>query len=283
MEGCGFVPNVARLRFAQAVTGSVLAWLVLASHHGLLAPAMILAGNAGVASIWLLQRRNLLLALLRHNPGQHQITWMKEIWHFQWRIAVSFLCGYFLFQLYNPILFAFRGAVVAGQMGMSLSLANALQSVAVSWISTKSAPFGALIARREYRQLDRIFFQAIRQAVTVCIVCATLTWVGCIYVNLRHFKFANRLLDPTLLGLLFLNATVNVVIFGQAYYLRAHKQEKFLINSVVGAITSGLTAFFLGRRYGAAGMVITNSLLNVVGLVWATLIFVKYRRIWHAG
>jgi len=282
MEGCGFVPNVARLRFAQAMTGSILAWLALATHHGLFAPSMIMAGNAGVTSIWLFQQRNLLLPLLRHNPGQHRIHWMKEVWHFQWRIAVSFLCGYFLFQLYNPILFAFRGAVVAGQMGMSLSLANALQSVAVSWISTKSAPFGSLIARRQYRQLDRIFFQAIRQAVAVCIACATLAWIGCVYMNLRHYKFSHRLLDPLLLGFLFLNATVNVVIFGQAYYLRAHKQEKFLVNSVVGAITSGLTAFFLGRRYGAAGMVIANSLLNVLGLVWATLVFVKYRRIWHA-
>jgi len=257
--------------------------MALATHHGLFAPAMIMAGNAGVASIWLFQRRNLVLPLLQHNPGQHRILWMKEVWHFQWRIAVSFLCGYFLFQLYNPILFAFRGAVEAGQMGMSLSLANALQSVAVAWISTKSAPFGALIARREYQQLDRIFFQAIKQAVAVCIVCAVLVLIGCVYINLRDYKFSHRLLDPLLLGFLFLNATVNVVVFGEAFYLRAHKQEKFLVNSVVGAIITGLTAFFLGRIYGAAGMVIANSLLNVVGLVWATLIFVKYRRIWHAG
>src|SRR5580692_3460280 len=42
MEGCGFISNIARLRFAQAATGSTLAWITLAAHHGLFAPAAII-------------------------------------------------------------------------------------------------------------------------------------------------------------------------------------------------------------------------------------------------
>ena len=39
MEGCGFVANVARLRLAQAVVASGLAWLSLVTHpHGGLLP-----------------------------------------------------------------------------------------------------------------------------------------------------------------------------------------------------------------------------------------------------
>ena len=159
MEGCGFVPNIARLRLVQAVSGSTLAWLALISHHGLFAPAMIIAGNAGVASVWLAQKRDLLIPLMRHNPGAHRIHWMKEVWHFQWRIAVSWLSGYFIFQLYNPVLFKYRGAIVAGQMGMSLTLTNALITVAISWVNTKAAPFGSMIARKEYVRLDQLFFQ----------------------------------------------------------------------------------------------------------------------------
>ena len=54
-------------------------------------------------------------------------------------------------------------------MGMSLSLANAIQAIAVSWVSTKSAPFGTLIARKEYRRLDHTFFQALRQSFAVSL------------------------------------------------------------------------------------------------------------------
>src|ERR1017187_1813739 len=44
LEGCGFVPNIAHLRFSQAIVGSLLAWTALVLHHGLFAPAMIIAG-----------------------------------------------------------------------------------------------------------------------------------------------------------------------------------------------------------------------------------------------
>lgn len=284
MEGCGFVPNVARLRLAQAMTGSSLAWLAMAVHHGLFAPAMIITGNAGVASFWLFRRRELLLPLMRHRSGEHRIHWMKEVWPFQWRIAVSWLSGYFIFQLYNPVLFAYRGAIVAGQMGMSLSLSSALVTVAVSWVNTKAAPFGTLIARKEYAKLDQLFFQSVKQSFTVCAIGAVAVWIGVVYLNWAHLPFAHRVLDPLSLGILLLIAPLNVVIFAEATYLRAHKQEKFLLPSVLGAILVGSSTYFLGRSYGALGVVVGSLLVGLLmGLPLGTYTFLKYRRIWHAA
>ncbi len=284
MEGCGFVANVARTRLCQAATGSLLAWTALILHQGLFAPALIIAGNAGVAFLWLSRHRRLLLSLLRYHAGGHRIHWFREVWPFQWRIAISWLCGYFIFQLYNPVLFAFRGAVVAGQMGMSLSLANALQAVAVSWINTKAAPFGALIARREFTRLDAVFFQSLRQATLVCTAGAVVLWCGVLCLNWAHIRFAYRLLDPVSIALLLLTVLVNVVVFGEATYLRAHKQEKLLLNSVLGAVLIALSTWFLGMHFGARGVVAGSLLVGLlVGLPLATYVFVKYRRLWHAA
>jgi hypothetical protein len=283
MEGCGFVSNVARVRLAQAVTGSSLAWMALAAHHGLFAPAMVISGNAGVAFIWLLRRRNLLVSLLRHRPGENHVHWMREVWPFQWRIAVSWLCGYFIYQLFNPVLFAYKGAVAAGQMGMSLSISSALQSVSVSWISTKSAPFGALIARKEYSVLDTVFFSALRQSMSVCAAGAFVVWAGVLYLNWAHIRFAQRVLSPTSLGFLLVAAVINMIVFAEAVYLRAHKHEKFLLPSVLGAVLTACSTYFLGKHYGAFGMVTGNLMIGlVVGLPLGTYIFLKYRRIWHA-
>lgn len=283
LEGCGFVANVARLRFVQALTGSTLAWSVLLAHHGLFAPAMIIIGNASVALIWLFRKRRLLLPLLRHHVGEHKIHWMKEVWPFQWRIAVSWLSGYFIFQLYNPVLFAFRGPVEAGQMGMSLSLTSALLSIAVSWINTKAAPFGAMIAQKDFAQLDRVFFLSVRQAFAVCMVGGLTAWFGDIYMNWAHVSLAHRLLEPLSLGMVLVTAPINVIVFAQATYLRAHKQEKFLLNSVLGAVLVGLSTYFLGKSYGAFGVALgTLVIALVVGLPYATYVFSKYRRIWHA-
>jgi len=281
LEGCGYVPEVARLRFMQSATGSLLAWIVLIKHHGLFAPSMMLLGMAAASLVWLTGKRKLLLGLLRHRVGTHRIRWNQEVWPFQWRIAVSWLSGYFLFWIFNPVLFAFRGPVEAGKMGMSLSLANAIQAIAVSWVSTKSAPFGTLIARKEYRRLDETFFQALRQSFAVSLAGALMAWLGCIYLNSRHFSFAQRLLDPLSLGILLLYMIVNVIISSEAYYLRAHKHEVFFVNSLVGAVAVTVCTFIFGRRYGATGIVVSTCLLNWVGVVWATYKFRKYRRIWH--
>jgi hypothetical protein len=280
-EGCGYVPEVARLRFVQSVLGSVLAWAALTTHHGLYAPSMMLLGMAAGSLVWLFGKRKLLLGLLKYNVGESRIHWNEEVWPFQWRIAVSWFCGYFLFWIFNPVLFAFRGPVEAGQMGMSLSLANAIQAIAVSWVSTKSAPFGNLIARKEFRQLDRTFFQALRQSSGVSLVGALLAWLGCVYLNLQHFRFAHRLLDPLTLGILLLYMVVNVIIASEAYYLRAHKYEVFFVNSLIGAVAVTLCTFIFARHYGATGIVVSCCLLNLGGLVWATHKFRKYRRLWH--
>ncbi len=207
---------------------------------------------------------------------------MKEVWPFQWRIALSWLCGYFIFQLFNPVLFAYRGAVEAGQMGMSLTIMNALIAIAISWVNTKAAPFGAMIARKEYAELDRTFFTAVRQSLLVCTVCILLTWVAIIYLNWIHFPLVRRVLAPLPFGLLLLLVPMNVLVFAQATYLRAHKQEKFLLNSVLGAILTGSSTFFLGRSYGAIGVVIGSVLIGaLIGVPLGTYTFIKYRRIWH--
>ena len=284
MEGCGFVPEVARVRFAQAAVGSLLAWGALASHHGLFAPAMVIAGNAAVSIVWLFQYRRLLQTLLRYDSGEHRVHWIREVWPFQWRIAISWLCGYFIFQLFNPVLFAFRGAVAAGQMGMSLSLANALQAIAISWMNTKAAPFGAMVARKQYDQMDKVFFPALLQSVCVYVAGALVIVAGAASLNIMHLRFAQRLLTPICLAGLLGATALNVVIFGQALYLRAHKQEKFLLNSVIGAILVSTSTYFLGRYYGAPGIVAGNLAIAVLfGLPSGTYMFVKYRRLWHAS
>jgi hypothetical protein len=283
LEGCGFVHNVARLRLAQAFSGSVLAWGVLVLHHGLLAPAMMIFGTASTSGIWLFGKRRMLLGLMRYMPGANRIVWRAEVWPFQWKIAVSWFCGYFIFQLFNPVLFAYWGPVAAGQMGMSLSAAGAVQAVAISWISTKCAPFGTLIARKKYTELDHVFFRSMRQAISVSAVGGLVFWLGCVYLNMEHFKFAQRLLSPFSFGLLLLATLINVVVYAEATYLRAHKQEKFLIPTIVGTILFVPTTYVLGRFFGARGMVAGNLAIGICwGLTSANYVFLKYRKLWHS-
>ena len=102
----------------------------------------------------------------RRSVGSSTGAW-EVFGQFQWRIAVSWICDYFIFQLFTPVLFAFRGPVEAGQMGLSMSAVTQLGGIVLAWMSTKAAPFGSLVARRDFDALDTLFFRTLRQSLAI--------------------------------------------------------------------------------------------------------------------
>jgi O-antigen/teichoic acid export membrane protein len=98
-----------------------------------------------------------------------------------------------------------------------------------------------------------------------------------------HSPYAQRLLSPLPFGLLLLSMNINQVVGSMALYLRAHKQEKFLLNSVLGAIYIAATAIVLGRAFGPLGITVGQFAGTVIiGLGLGSYAFLKYRRLWHA-
>lgn len=293
LEGCGYVPEVARTRLRQSLGGTVLGWGAFLLHVGLFAPGCFIFGQA-LAGFWLLwQKRGLLLPLMRHVSGSFRIDWRREVWPFQWRIAVSWLAGYLTSQLFNPILMDYRGPVEAGQMGMTLSVCGTLSSMAVAWMNTKAAPFGRLIARKEYAALDQSFFRALWQSTLAAVVGCGAVWtvvdlLGRFGVRSHGVLLATRLLPPLPLAMLLFGTVGNIVVFAEALYLRAHKQEKFMINSIMGAVYITPLAYLLGRwgnphggAWGIAAAYAVGTLL--IGLGYGTYTFLRWRRIWHAA
>ena len=133
-------------------------------HHGLFSPA---TGDGGPSRCrpFVPGSGAAFAGLLLHRAPKTTIRWIGEVWPFQWRIAVSWMCGYFTVQVFIPIIFALRGAVEAGQMGMSISITSYMTALALAWSSTKSTPFGAMIARGEFHGLDRLFRRTLIQSL----------------------------------------------------------------------------------------------------------------------
>lgn len=284
LEGCGSVLQVAQMRLGQAALGSLLAWGAMALHHGLFSPAMLILGQAAVGAGFLLAgpRRAMLKQLLAHPTGEHRIGWRREIWPFQWRIAISWLCGYFIFQLFNPVLFAFQGPIAAGRMGMSLSIAASIGAVAIAWMNTKASPFGNLIARGEIKALDRLFFRTLWQSTVLLAAGASSFFVVLLIVEGRLPRYASRVLPPWAFGLLLLTTIMNHVIFCEALYLRAHKREPFLGITVVGAVLLAAATLVLGKIWGANAVTVGYfAVTTIFGLPSGTYVFLTKRREWH--
>lgn len=285
LEGCGLVAQIASVRAGQSILGSLLVWLALSQSWGLFAVPVLYTSGLLWAVGWLtLRKRHFLADLLSFREKSAAISWWREVWPFQWKIALSWLSGYFIFQLFNPVLFAFHGPVMAGQMGMSLSATNMISTMAMAWLSTKAAPFGSLIAQKEFKKLDWIFFRTLWQSLAVVAFGGVAFWAATFYLYNMHHPWGLRLLDPLPLGLLITTTIVNQIIFAEAAYLRAHKQEPFVWMSVLSGCLIGLSTYFLGLQFGAIGMVAGYFMITLfVSLVIGTWIFWKKRRLWHDG
>jgi hypothetical protein len=243
---------------------------------------MIIFGQAIAGGYFLFSQRSLLLPLLRYNTSIHIVSWRREIWPFQWRIAISWLSGYFIFQIFNPVLFVFRGAAEAGQMGMSLTIASALSAVAIAWMSTKASPFGILVARHEYETLDRLFFRTFWQSTFLLIAGAVVLLLGLGYVTLHSPHLAVRVLPLPVFGLLLATVFCNHIVLSESYYLRAHKREPFLPLSIAVGVLTTCSTLLLGKFWGATGVTLGYFCTGgIFALGYGTFIFITKRRQWH--
>lgn len=285
LEGCNQVASIYKYRFAQYVATGLVAWLAIGLGGGLWAAP--LSGLAGLAVMALLTWRRYgsfvrTVFLAAQPPGGH-LSWKADILPMQWRIALSWVGGYFTFALFTPVLFHYHGAVVAGQMGMTWALVSALSTVAASWVAPKAPMFGMLIAQRRYAELDRAFWRLEAVVVAVVVVGAIAMWSGVYVLNWIDHPYAGRLLSPMATACLLLGVIVQAVSLPMAAYLRAHKKEPLLGISVFSGLATGVLTLVIGRLYAAEG--VAASYLVVTGLVtpFVALIWQRRRVEWHAA
>jgi len=282
IEGCGHVVQMALLRLAQSVVAAGAAWAVLAGGGALLALVAQAGAMLVIGAAWLaLAYRAFFADLLSFRSGVPGMSWWREIWPFHWRIAVSWVSGYLIFQLFSPLLFATHGPVAAGKMGLSLQVIGALNGVAMAWISTKLPMYGRMVARREGKALDHLFFRGLAQSSLVLLFCLATVLAGLWALREMGSPLAQRVLPLRLMAWMAAISLANHVIFAQAAVLRAHRKDPFMVLSVLNGAATALMALILIPAHGLDGAVAAYALATVlIGLTGGTAIFMRKRSLW---
>lgn len=283
LEGCNLMADVARYRAIQDIVAYTVFWYAIVSGAGLFAVPLLPAIRLLLSLSWVFWfYRGFIRDVFQCKMKEVKIDWRNEFWPLQWKIALSSMSGYFYFYLFTPILFTYAGPVQAGKMGMSLSIAGALNTACMTWVNTKTPIFCRHIALKNFKELDATYFRALRQALIISLAAYGSFILGLVILKQFEVQFTERLLGTLPFSLLLGGSFINVIIFSHATYLRSHKQEPLLIYSLVMAIFNSLIGYFLGREYGAIGMAGGNFLLTIIiGLPWAMLVFNNKRRVLH--
>ena len=283
IEGSGEVVRVNKLRLIQIAVANLATWAAIASGAGLFSASAVFIANAIVGYGWVARNYPVLLMELRKKWGvkkQTHFNWMHEVWPMQWRIAVSWISGYVIFQLFTPILFRYQGPAVAGKMGVSLVIANMTVTLAQVWLQTNTPRMAQAVARKDWHELDKIFGRVFWQSTAVVCLGSIMVLVGLWYLS--RFPMGQRFLPLEDMVYLLAAFALSHVIGAFAYYLRVHKQEPFMLLSVIGAILVGSSMWLFGRTYGSTGMAISLLVINLVyGLPSALWLWLRLRKAWH--
>lgn len=287
LMGLGKVKEVSRISFYRQLIIPVFSWigLIIGFRLYVIGIGSILSALLVIFIILRTDFKEILLNLWRISITE-KVSYMKEIFPYQWKIALSWVSGYFIFQLFNPVLFATEGAIVAGQMGMTLVALNGIQALSMSWLNTKVPLYSRLIALKEYALLDSIFQKTLKQMSFVCGILLLIMLAGIYTIRTLHISFGGNLLGDRFLSYgplilmiipLFLNQFVN----SWATYLRCHKKEPFLIISICCGISCCLSTILLGKYFGVAGVTMGYCMITILFFPWEYWIYKTKKEKWH--
>ena len=286
IQGLGKVKEVAKFQFIVQIFRISIVWTGLIIDGGLFVVGLSsVFGGLLLGLLIYLNFRKILVDIWKTKIIE-KVNYRKEIFPFQWKIALSWISGYFIFQLFNPVLFATEGALVAGQMGMTLAVLNGIFALSFTWMTTKVPLFSGLIAQKRFPELDRLFNLTLKQSVLINMSALLFLLFFIVFIRRYNIQINGKLLgfrflDYTPLLLMMIPAFLNQFTSSWAVYLRCHKEEPFLMNSIVGGILCAVSTIFLGKYFGIIGVTSGYCLISVLMFPWGHRIFTSKKYEWH--
>jgi O-antigen/teichoic acid export membrane protein len=282
LEGCNQLVSLYKFRLIQYFVVSIVAWLAILLGADLWTASI--SSLAGLITISLLSWVNygpFLSRIFFSKPNLDCINWQRDILPMQWRIALSWIGGYFTFALFVPVLFRYHGPVVAGQMGMTWAFIAALMSISSAWIAPHGPSFGLLVASKDFSELNKRFKNIFFVNTCLMLLGSLALLTAIILLNNLYPELGIRLLSPGITAIFLIGTVIYSMGLPIATYLRAHKQEPLTKISIIGGLLSGILVIIFGTKYGAMGIAIAYSASTIITLPFLFKVLVTKQKEWH--
>ncbi len=276
IQGISRVDTVAIAQVGRTVVSSlVLCGSLVAGWRLYAAPV---SGVVGVV-VWLgilrISWRPLIHQLQAEPLPDESVSWSREIWPMQWRMAISNTAGFFIYRALTPIVFSICGPATAGRFGMTQMAIDYVTQIAYSWLTVRTPRMSMLWASKAYDELIRLF----RQTATMTVATFALGIVAgmTLLMILRHVvpSVPNAFLAPGEFLLLAAWGLANVLIACFATFGRSGGMESFTRLSLVFAVSTTVGGACVAFLVGEVAMYCWLALSSFCIFVpWAALIYV---------
>ncbi|GAA0542071.1 hypothetical protein FHS83_000221 [Rhizomicrobium palustre] len=254
LEGTGRIKEVKRAQFMSGAAGSLALLLALLLHSRLWSIVISEIATVTVLGVWLYSYRSALFGLLKSvSSDTSAVSWRDEILPLQWRIALTWLSGYFINMAFVPILFALRGPIEAGQMGMALKISGALYTLSIGLVSAKSAKLSAMAAS-DYPGFLRLLRHSALAAAGLSAAGALAVLVAMIVLKFVWPAFLDRLLPMGPMMAIMGVPVIGAIATSMQIYARTQKQDPFVWANMITAVCVTSVTLFTAYKMDASAM-----------------------------
>ncbi|MEM7116250.1 MAG: hypothetical protein AAF614_27685 [Chloroflexota bacterium] len=282
LQGCNQVTSFWFYRLFQQLFNAFALWFAILAGGNLWTVPFAVAIGLIWSGFFLKKNYCNFIYSLYTNVVTERVNWLVEIWPVQKRMAATWLSKYVASQLFVPILFSASGPVVAGQMGMTMTLVSVLFALSSNWFVTKAPHFGMLVSQKKYKELDKGFVRALLGAFLTGGVGLVGAIGFVVFLGYIEHPLSTRLFPPVVSGLFFLSSLLSSIIMGLSVYLRAHKQEPLVVVAMLASFMTLVSTFISGRYFSVLGVAIAYlAILAIFQLPFSLYIFWNSRAKWH--
>lgn len=261
LEGLGEINRVSKIRALQTSFGFAIAGLAVYAGGNLYSLSLLSATQCIIGILSLRVRTVNPIINLGRAASVEKVDWRKNIWPLQWRVAISWISGFFIFYFFTPMIMKTDGPVAAGQLGMSLQLMQAINSLSNVWISTEFTIYGDLLSRKKVMDMEALFWSNFKKATLTLIFLVVI--VSILLYLLQASNLRGRILPSDHLILLAFVCFSNHIFFTMNYYVRSYKQDSFWALSFVNAIITTVFCLVYVPQYGTIGVVLIYAAMSI--------------------
>ena len=209
--------------------------------------------------------------------------WNQEILPLFRKYVLSFTSGYFLTQIYTPLMHYFHGATYGGKVGISMILVGTMFSFSNIWVYTVTPRINILIEQKAWQALDGVFHKRLLcNLLTYLFVAVAFFMFMTVFGNTAVIrKIISRFLPGQALLLLMVAQFGQLFTNAWAVYLRGHKIEPYWYINALAALWVVLITVLVGTLLPADYFFI--GLLSSYAWVipWSYVLFRRWKQKLH--
>lgn len=247
LEGHGKIADIAKFRLRSSLISILLLWIGMAAGWGLWALSFcyILQNVTMAIQISLAYKKISLPKFVPLTKSNVNMNWRSEIFPVQYRLAGSYFCGYFVAQAVVPFTLHAYGAVKAGQVGLMLSVFNALATIVASYMYAATPKYAEYIAHRQFGLLTQLFSRVTKVTLGAGLVIYVSVLIATYMSKYFELSITQSIASSQVVFCMVVIGLVNAFGGSIATLLRAQRKEPMLPMSAAVAFSYVIAMVFL--------------------------------------